>query len=132
MTTPKSEPGAVRHAVLESLRISTVTDELARLVHRMARKRCGPALCEDVGQEVLLGLVRHLDRIDADRDVYHLIGKSIGNTWRHMLRHHRQQRGRLRHLMGVLLDDIPSSHRPTASRQAKASMRGILRQKYYA
>ena len=122
--TPQHEPAQVRRAVQASIKAGEITVSLAKLVHKMAKRRCSPHMCEDCAQHVLLGLHKHLGKLNMDWDVYHYVASSIVKSWQQFMRTRRREQRQALHLMGEIVDELPSGLRSRyRSRMISAAMR---------
>lgn len=128
---PTPEHEQVRQAVVESITVGGVTDDLAEVVHRMARKRCSPQLAEDVAQETLLKLVKKIADIDVEQDVYHLVGTIMANVWRQYLRGRRAEYRYIKCLSLEVVRTSPTRVYPKARAKLLATMGRVHRIKYY-
>jgi DNA-directed RNA polymerase specialized sigma24 family protein len=126
------EAEQVRSAVLDSIRIGTLSDELIALVYSITRDRTSDKCHEDIAQNVLVGLLARLARIRPDRyDTHAYVCKCIVNSWRKMCRKRRAERKYLCWAANLLLEEIPANQRITAKMQSIGSEQSFRRMKYY-
>lgn len=89
-------------------------------------------MAEDIAQTVLCSLVRNLQKLDPDKDLYAYICSGVVNTWRRIMRGRRAERKYLLAQVEVILAGLPPAYRSTARGQAIASWEQVSGLKYYA
>lgn len=122
-----NEETRVQQAVLASQRDGTLTPDLITLVTQIVHRRCCPMLEDDIRQHVLLGLLRHLHRIEVATS-YEYLTSAVLKTWQNHMRNRSCERRYLLWRVSELIDDLPPHARSKARGTAYGS---FLRLKYY-